>query len=126
VSTFDPRLDLSLDEFLSLPRETKHFTPKAVAYGPTWRDVLEARREDRRRFPRVPNRRRARSLVGVGLFYADPCAYCGGSGEVMDHIVPLKRGGRNRLDNLTRACRACNGHKGVRSLLMFLAQRAAA
>jgi 5-methylcytosine-specific restriction endonuclease McrA len=51
------------------------------------------------------------------------CAYCGGrSGDPVlevEHIVPLKRGGSNRVSNLTIACRECNQKKGDRTAEEF-------
>ena len=43
------------------------------------------------------------------------CQYCNGvSGDSVlniEHILPKSRGGSNRLNNLTLACRTCNEHK---------------
>ena len=44
------------------------------------------------------------------------CTYCGspatrGNDLTIDHVVPLSRGGTNRRDNLTVACRRCNSRK---------------
>ena len=41
------------------------------------------------------------------------CNYCGERGGRLecDHIVPVMRGGQDRLDNLTTACFACNRSK---------------
>ena len=44
------------------------------------------------------------------------CSYCGspateGNDLTIDHIIPLSRGGTNRRDNLTVACRRCNTSK---------------
>ncbi len=41
------------------------------------------------------------------------CTYCGApettdSPLTIDHIVPLARGGTNRVENLAVACRRCN------------------
>ncbi len=43
------------------------------------------------------------------------CAYCGKTGVSLEieHIVPVSRGGTNRVSNLTLACRDCNQEKGV-------------
>lgn len=42
------------------------------------------------------------------------CAYCGKGGRRLEveHIVPKARGGSDRPDNLTMACRDCNEKKG--------------
>lgn len=42
------------------------------------------------------------------------CQYCGGTPKSphCDHIIPLSRGGKSTLDNLTTACRSCNIRKG--------------
>jgi len=53
----------------------------------------------------------------------DPCAYCGGQAEHLDHIVPRFSGGTNGCDNLTASCGGCNSRKRTRSLLRFLAAR---
>lgn len=51
---------------------------------------------------------------------ADPCAYCGGPGGIVEHIVAVARGGGNGWENLTGACRSCNSTKGTASLLVGL------
>lgn len=49
------------------------------------------------------------------------CAYCGISPEFLeiDHVVPLKRGGRHAIGNLLPACRPCNRAKSARLLVEF-------
>lgn len=43
------------------------------------------------------------------------CVYCGSSDNLeADHIVPLSKGGRSTLDNLSAACKSCNSSKGAR------------
>ncbi len=50
------------------------------------------------------------------------CRYCGVSaGEndtqlVIDHILSVKDGGENSMDNLITACRSCNSGKSAKSL----------
>lgn len=44
------------------------------------------------------------------------CGYCGGRADTIDHIVPRALGGRNTWENVTAACRRCNGKKGHRTL----------
>jgi len=54
------------------------------------------------------------------------CAYCGkefdGSFHI-DHITPVKHGGTSQLDNLIAACPKCNLSKGVKTVVVFLAER---
>ena len=45
------------------------------------------------------------------------CWYCGIVGNcVMDHLVPLSRGGENSPENIVPACWACNSSKGNKLL----------
>lgn len=44
--------------------------------------------------------------------YGGVCQYCHApSANCIDHIVPIARGGQDELENLTLACRHCNGKK---------------
>lgn len=43
-----------------------------------------------------------------------PCAYCGGPGGTVDHVVPIARGGTSVRGNLAPACRPCNSSKGTK------------
>ncbi len=55
------------------------------------------------------------------------CAYCGATDVPLnlDHIVPLARGGSNRVSNLACACIPCNLKKGAQPVEEFLAGRPA-
>lgn len=53
----------------------------------------------------------------------DPCAYCGSTSIVHDHIRPRNRGGLDTWINLVGACTSCNSSKRDRSLLGFLGKR---
>jgi len=53
----------------------------------------------------------------------DPCAYCGGPMQVLDHIDPLSKDGYHQWDNLTPACARCNTKKSDKALLTFLESR---
>jgi 5-methylcytosine-specific restriction endonuclease McrA len=48
------------------------------------------------------------------------CQYCGQplpkAEATIDHVVPKSRGGATSWDNVVCACRACNTHKGSRTL----------
>jgi 5-methylcytosine-specific restriction endonuclease McrA len=43
------------------------------------------------------------------------CAYCGGTAETVDHLVPLSRGGENTWLNTVAACLRCNNLKADRT-----------
>jgi 5-methylcytosine-specific restriction endonuclease McrA len=43
------------------------------------------------------------------------CAYCGGTADTVDHIVPRSRGGTLTWDNAVAACLRCNHRKADRT-----------
>ncbi|MBN8427530.1 MAG: HNH endonuclease [Xanthomonadales bacterium] len=52
------------------------------------------------------------------------CCYCGRRDHLsVDHLIPTKRGGANKGDNLVWACRSCNSSKCARDALEWLAER---
>ena len=55
------------------------------------------------------------------------CAYCGATGVPLEveHIVCRKRGGTNRVSNLTLACNPCNDAKGTQFIQDFLKDKPA-
>lgn len=73
-------------------------------------------------------RRRAAEL-GAGGAGVDPaawralvaaaggrCTYCGELRQLtMDHRIPLSRGGRHEIENITPACKPCNSRKHTRT-----------
>lgn len=49
------------------------------------------------------------------------CIYCGATGDLMlDHLIPLTRGGPHAQDNLAVARRSCNSSKGIRTYSEFI------
>ncbi len=49
-------------------------------------------------------------LVAV---YGERCANCGERDKlVLDHVMPIAKGGLSKLDNLQLLCSSCNGIKG--------------
>lgn len=60
---------------------------------------------------RVPLNRRAVIARDKGV-----CAYCGGSGNEMDHVIPRSRGGEHTWENVVCSCRSCNSRKADRLL----------
>jgi 5-methylcytosine-specific restriction endonuclease McrA len=65
--------------------------------------------------------------VTVKADYSGLCAYCGTMPDKlqMDHIEPLSKGGAHDTENVAPACRSCNASKNNRTLLIWLALRAA-
>lgn len=56
--------------------------------------------------------------------YNHICVYCAQKKPlIMEHVVPLSRGGRHDIDNVIPACGSCNSKKHNSSLLMFLYRR---
>jgi 5-methylcytosine-specific restriction endonuclease McrA len=47
----------------------------------------------------------------------DPCFYCGGKPEQIDHIIPLSRGGDHSIGNLLPACKKCNTSKNDKTIM---------
>jgi 5-methylcytosine-specific restriction endonuclease McrA len=43
------------------------------------------------------------------------CAYCGGRGTTIDHVMPQSRGGRSTWTNQVAACGPCNNRKAART-----------
>lgn len=49
------------------------------------------------------------------------CNYCGsGQKLALDHIFPLRLGGRDDAENLIFACRTCNSSKGKKDLMEWM------
>ena len=50
----------------------------------------------------------------------DPCAYCGGASEALDHIEPKSSGGEDEWTNRVGVCTRCNSYKGTLPVLLAL------
>lgn len=61
----------------------------------------------------------ASDWVAVKRRQGGACAYCGSTdGQlVMDHIIPLARGGRHAIGNIAAACASCNSSKSAQLLI---------
>jgi 5-methylcytosine-specific restriction endonuclease McrA len=73
-----------------------------------------------RKAKRAEWERRVRPIV-----LARPCAYCGGTADSVDHVMPVSRGGSCKMRNLAAACRRCNSEKGKRTPAEWKAWRLA-
>lgn len=69
------------------------------------------------RYIRVPYRHRIPAWSKAGLLRRDGhiCAYCGGHGSTVEHLLPVSRGGPSSWQNTVIACVACNTRKGNRT-----------
>ncbi len=67
-------------------------------------------------FVRVPYRPDV-GLSRRAIFARDGgrCAYCRGTAETIDHVLPRSRGGGHQWDNVVAACAHCNHTKGDRT-----------
>lgn len=114
-------------------RQNRKPDPGAADRTRKWRrDNPEKSRElQRRRAQRSPEsaarrqrRYRARKAVGSvdygDVLLIDPCAYCCGRSEVLDHIDAVARGGEDSWTNITGACTPCNQKKSAKPLLQAL------
>lgn len=60
------------------------------------------------------SRRMLRHLIPI---WGAACAYCGAIDCYLkvEHMIPLSRGGIDKLPNMAPACRDCNQRKGART-----------
>ena len=123
------RYALKRDEILARQREYRASPDRRAKAIERTRAWNEANPERRRILATRQNHRRrgAPHEHALDTFYAqlvarDPCSYCGGTSETVDHIEPISLGGTSGWTNLTGACRRCNTTKHSRPLLRFLAE----
>jgi 5-methylcytosine-specific restriction endonuclease McrA len=81
----------------------------------------------RRRHRSINARHKRAQLTADALDYAavldgDPCSYCGGPANTIDHIDAIQHGGSSCWSNLTMACKPCNSRKHTHRLVVFLAR----
>lgn len=60
-------------------------------------------------------------------YYGWRCRYCrcdlSRSGVVVDHAIPVSRGGTNALSNLMPSCKRCNARKNSKTFFEFIKRR---
>lgn len=78
-----------------------------------------AERRSRKAYERALTRGRQPGVFSASQWgsrlveYDSSCAYCGSDDSLeIEHVIPLGRGGSNRIANIVPACRACNQDKG--------------
>jgi 5-methylcytosine-specific restriction endonuclease McrA len=86
---------------------------------PGQRDPERARHTAKRRRARLAGARGRHSEVEWIAKLAEfggRCAYCDAVAEAKDHVVPLRRGGTDDIDNIVPACHPCNSSKHTQTL----------
>jgi hypothetical protein len=51
--------------------------------------------------------------------FNDPCIYCGGAAEHIEHLIPISRGGPHGIGNLAPSCAICNLSKHNKTVYEF-------
>lgn len=85
----------------------------AYAEDPTSAKLANARRRAQMRDTESPLTRE--QWLAIVEAYDDRCAYCGDLYKVIEHVIPLSRGGKNEVGNVVPACEPCNDHKHTKT-----------
>lgn len=107
------------------PRRTRGAT-RVEAPGEAAARMRKWRSENplKARAARIADKHRRRGArcdkAHIEILLSDPCAYCGGSSDTVDHIRPVIAGGDGEWENLTASCRSCNSSKNATPMLHFL------
>ena len=122
----------SKDHRLHATAEAEAYRPAAQAVGsvpmilvkPSKREPRPKRSIRRRTTPAM--KRHAAKVAGwvdpdswleVVRFYDGRCSYCiVKPHEQQEHCVPLSRGGKHEIENLTTTCVSCNAKKATRTM----------
>lgn len=56
-------------------------------------------------------------------YYGSRCYICGAPATVIEHVIPLARGGTSFPSSIRPACKSCNCRKSSKSLAEFIAYR---
>jgi len=92
-----------------LARGGRAFVPKLLQSAPQWAVPPQSKRRERQTLKRN-YRDWYRRLAAGG---AERCANCGGEDDlVLDHVIPVAKGGASKLENLQLLCAVCNRIKG--------------
>lgn len=52
-------------------------------------------------------------LQALFVFYGNKCLACGSFDITRDHVVSVRNGGEDTLDNIQPLCKSCNSQKGT-------------
>ena len=71
----------------------------------------------------IPPRSSPLGVAWRRISFGDPCSYCGGPTETLDHIKPRAESGTSAWHSLTGACAKCNQDKHAQPLLLFVLRK---
>jgi hypothetical protein len=78
-------------------------------------DVVVRDRERRKRF-KFPSGVTKEQWIATLDHFNHRCAYCGKFWYVVEHAIPVRRGGKNKWNNLLPSCFKCNSQKAQQTL----------
>lgn len=92
-----------------LARAGRQYAPAFQQCPPKWAVPPQMKRRER-----VTLQRHYREWFRrLATRYGERCANCGaGENLVLDHVIPIAKGGLSQLDNLQLLCAECNRIKG--------------
>ncbi len=92
-----------------LARGGNEYAPRSRAQPPVWSVPPQVKRRERATL----RAHRDQWRIQLAAEHGERCANCGVEGDlVLDHILPIAKGGRSRLENLQLLCAECNRLKG--------------
>jgi 5-methylcytosine-specific restriction endonuclease McrA len=92
-----------------LARAGRHYAPLLAQRPPKWAVPPQKKRRERATLQRH-HREWFKRLAADG---GERCANCGvGDALVLDHVIPIAKGGLSQLENLQLLCAECNRIKG--------------
>lgn len=100
--------DSDIRKFLA--RGGRQYVPSPLPSAPKRAAPPQVKRRERRMLQRYYREWHQQ----LSADYGERCANCGAVDDlVLDHVIPIARGGRSTLDNLQLLCAACNRVKGA-------------
>ena len=101
------RADSDIIRFLA--RAGRRYQPAVSSHAPKWGVPPQVKRRERQ----ILGRHYRQWYQQLAAEYGEYCANCRLEAElVLDHIIPIARGGKSQLENLQLLCATCNRIKG--------------